>query len=185
MHSNETSLINRIKSKADEHAADELVSLYSKEMYAFVYKQTLDKELSLDLTQEIFISVLQSIHGFNAKKASFKTWLYKLATYRVVDYYRSRAYRYQTITVNSEDIEITDSEDFTISLEYKHEVQRVTSLVNSLDSQSQQIFRLKLFADYSFKEIAATLGLPESTIKTKYYSLLKKVKEDMEADDNE
>ncbi|OCA85779.1 RNA polymerase subunit sigma-70 [Bacillus sp. FJAT-27225] len=185
MHSNETSLINRIKNKANGQAANELVSLYYKEMYAFVYRQTLDKELSLDLTQEIFISMLQSIHGFNAEKASFRTWLYKLATYRVVDYYRSRAYRYQTITVNSEDIDITDSEDFTISLEYKHEVERVTSLVNSLDSQSQQIFRLKLFADYSFKEIAASLSMAESTVKTKYYSTLKKVKSNLEAEDDE
>ena len=88
------SWIKKIKRNASESAANELVSKYYKEMYAFIYKQTLDAELSLDLTQEIFISALQSITNYDSKKASFRTWLYKLASNRLVDYYRSKSYRY-------------------------------------------------------------------------------------------
>ena len=62
---------------------NELVSKYYKEMYAFIYKQTLNTELSLDLTQELFISVLKSIHNYDSKKAAFRTWLYKLASNRI------------------------------------------------------------------------------------------------------
>ncbi|EIJ78065.1 ECF subfamily RNA polymerase sigma factor [Bacillus methanolicus PB1] len=68
--------IKLIQKKADEKAANELVSFYYQPIYAFVYKQTLNKELSMDLTQDIFISMLQSIQNFDTKKSSFKTWLY-------------------------------------------------------------------------------------------------------------
>ena len=77
---NEKRWIKRIKGNGSETAANELVSKYYKEMYAFIYKQTLNTELSLDLTQELFISILKSIQNYDSKKASFRTWLYKLAS---------------------------------------------------------------------------------------------------------
>ncbi len=48
-------LIKKIKKKSDRAAANELISIYYKEVYSYVYKQTVDKELSMDLTQEIFL----------------------------------------------------------------------------------------------------------------------------------
>lgn len=77
---NEQQWIKKIKRNGNEIAANQLISKDYKEMYAFVYKQTLDTELSLDLTQELFISVLKSLENYDAKKAGFRTWLYKLAS---------------------------------------------------------------------------------------------------------
>ena len=51
-------LIRRIKKKQDKKAADELIQRYYREIYAFTYRQTGERELALDLTQEIFITVL-------------------------------------------------------------------------------------------------------------------------------
>lgn len=45
--------IKKIKRSASEEAANKLISKYYKEINAFIYKQTLDNELTLDLTQEI------------------------------------------------------------------------------------------------------------------------------------
>ena len=69
---NEKQWINRIKRYCSDTAANELVSNYYKEMYAFIYKQTLNTELSLDLTQELFISVLKSIQNYDSKKAALQ-----------------------------------------------------------------------------------------------------------------
>ena len=46
---NEKRWIKKIKKNASDAAANELVSKYYKEIYAYMYKQTLDAELSLDL----------------------------------------------------------------------------------------------------------------------------------------
>lgn len=59
-------LIRRIKKKQDKKAADELIRRYYREIYAFTYRQTGERELALDLTQEIFITVLQGIYAFDA-----------------------------------------------------------------------------------------------------------------------
>lgn len=174
---NEATLIKRIKRKGDKEAANELISFYYKEIYRFLYKQTLQKELAMDLTQEVFISVLQSIHTFDQRKASFRTWLYRLATNRIIDYYRSIYYKYHQLIVPMEEESLNGEEDFTIRLEQQQDLEKVVAVVNQLDAGSQEIFRLKLFAEYTFRDIAEVLDLPESTVKTKFYTAQKYVKQ--------
>lgn len=108
---NEQRWIKKIKRNGNEAAANALVAKYYKEMYAFIYKQTIDVELSLDLTQEIFISVLKSIQHYDRKKASFRTWLYKLVSNRLVDYYRSKRYKDTQIIQSIDDYEFEDEYD--------------------------------------------------------------------------
>lgn len=177
---NEKRWIKKIRRNASDTAANKLVSKYYKEIYAFIYKQTLDIELSLDLTQEIFISVLKSIHHYDSEKSAFRTWLYKLASNRLVDYYRSKSYRYAQRVEPLEDYEIEDEHDTAILLEYKEDFEKITALVNELDASAQQIIRLKLFGEYTFQEIASIEMIPQSTVKTKYYAALKRIRKGLE-----
>jgi RNA polymerase sigma factor (sigma-70 family) len=181
---NDLRWIKQIKKNASESAANALVSKYYKEMYAFHYKQTLDAELSLDLTQEHFIVVLQSIHSYDPKKASFRTWLYRLASNRIVDYFRSKHYRYAQFTQPIQDInqDFEDEYNLEIALEHKEQFKLVNELVNRLDAHSQQIIRLKLFGDYTLKEIASFEAIPISTVKTRYYAALKWIRKEMEVE---
>lgn len=176
MDKDELRLIKKIRNKSDKTAANELISKYYKEIYTYTYKQTLDKELSMDLTQEIFISVLKSINNFDEKKAAFRTWIYKIATNKLVDYYRSKSYKYNNLVVPIEEDIIQDKDDFIKDLENKEEVKKVLDLVNSMKIDLQEIFRLKIFSDYTFIQISTILNIPESTVKTKYYSIIKKLK---------
>ncbi|WP_047983936.1 RNA polymerase sigma factor [Ornithinibacillus californiensis] len=171
--------IKEIKRKANTEAANQLIAKYYKEIYAFVYKQTIDTELALDLTQEIFISVLKSIHQFEGRTATFRTWLYRIASNRVVDFYRSRHYKMRRISDTIEDMELHDSEDLVVSLEYKEEMERIASIINSLETSYQKVIRLKLFGEYRFHEIAEMEQLPLSTVKTRYYAALKLIKMEM------
>jgi RNA polymerase sigma factor (sigma-70 family) len=180
MMSEEQRWINKIKKKGSDKAANQLISKYYREMYAFVYKQTIDPELSLDVTQEIFISVLRSIGNYDDKKSNFRTWLYRVASNRLVDYYRSRHYQYRKLTESLEGHDFESPENFTISLEYKEEVEQVTETINQLERSAQQIVRLKLFGEYTLKEISEMVQIPLSTVKTRYYAAIKLIKKEMQ-----
>lgn len=172
--------ISKIQSRADKNAANELISKYYKEIYTYVYKQTTDKETSMDITQEIFISMLKSIDGYAEKKSSFRTWLYKIATYKVIDYFRSRQYQEPSIFIDIGSIALSDDRDLIAELENADRIKEILKVVNRCEIQSQEIFRMKIFAGYTFSQIAGILDFPESTIKTKYYALIKKIKKEME-----
>jgi RNA polymerase sigma-70 factor (ECF subfamily) len=170
-------LIRQIRRTGDRAAADSLVRKYFDEIYAYVFRQTSDRQTAMNLTQNIFISMLQSIGNYDAKKASFRTWLYRIATNKTIDYYRSRAAENLRV-LSVEDLDVPDETAFTRQIEMKALLARVQRYVGSLEMSVQQIFRLKFFGEYTFAQIAALLDLPESTVKSRYYRLLKQLKEE-------
>lgn len=172
----EIKLIKRIQNKADRCAADELVQTYYREIYAFAYRQMGNIDSAMDITQEIFISALQSLSRFDVKLASFRTWLYHIASNKIVDYFRSSQYKRQlsSVALDSIDFPVSESlEETYIDCQIKQEAVRAMA---ELPFDSQKILRLKLYAEYSFAEISQALSIPESTAKTKYYAALKELR---------
>lgn len=165
-----------MKDRDDKKASGILVKLYYKEIYIYVFKQTRNEELTKDLTQEIFISMLKSIKGFNERKASFRTWLYKIASNKIIDNYRSTYYKYSTVIDELDEGLISQEKCLEEEFEVKEQVNEIMEIVNSLSTDLQQIFRLKIFGDMTFGEIASLLEVSESTVKTRYYGTIKKVK---------
>lgn len=169
----ERRLIQKIRRNGDRAAADALVRHYYDEIYGFVRKQIFDSNIALDLTQEIFISMLRTIGHYDARRgASFRTWLYRISTNKLVDWFRSRTYRTMTQTLPLEEVEPADAADFTQRLENSDVTDRVCTFVGGLPPDTQRIFRLHLFGGYTFAEIAGMIGLAEGSVKSRYYRLL-------------
>jgi len=67
------------KLKAGDAAAfDMLVTRYSGDIYALLYRLTENPEEAADLTQDTFLRALRSIRSFRGD-SSLKTWLYRIA----------------------------------------------------------------------------------------------------------
>ena len=173
----EIQLIRKIQKRGDRAAADLLIQKYYDEIYCYAFKQTANKDVAMDLTQNIFISMLRSITNYDEKLAGFRTWLYKIATNKMIDYLRSYTAE-RKLLLDVEDIDIPDETEFTKQVEDNDLISQVMEYVNSLDVTAQQIFRLKFFAEHTFSQIANLLILPEATVKTKYYRSLKTLREE-------
>ena len=169
----ELRLIKKIQRNGDRAAADKLVRCYYDEIYGFVRKQVSNADIALELTQEIFISMLRTIGFYDMKRgAGFQTWLYRIATNKVVDWFRSRAYHKMTKTISLDELEPIDEVDFTRQFEDREFADKVCSFLGSMPSDTQKIFRLYIFGGYTFSEIARIEGLPEGSVKSKYYRLM-------------
>lgn len=172
----EIKLIRRVQRHSDRAAADELVRSYYREIYAFAYKQTGNMDLAMDLTQEIFIAALQSIVYYDAGKAGFRTWLYRIASNKIVDYFRSAQYKRQSSMVDLESVVLASEESVEESYEDAELKRQAVDAIAELPFDLQQILRLKVYAEYTLGEVAKVLSIPESTVKTKYYSALKQLR---------
>lgn len=172
----EIQLIKKIQKNGNRKAADQLIRHYYDEIYAYIFKQILDKHQAMDITQDIFITVLRSIQTYDAKKASFRTWLYRLSTNKLIDYYRKNARTTHDESISEEFL----SEDSELFLNFTNKalLNNINNYLNSVEATSQQVFRLKVFGNYAFREIAVLVSMPESTVKSKYYRLLKMIREE-------
>ena len=181
---NEKKLIKLIKHKNNKSAASELIQIYYKDIFLYVYKQTQNEELSKDLTQDIFISMLKSIYSFDERKASFRTWLYKIASNKIIDTYRSTYYKYVTLVDEYDELITPYDNSFEDLFEIKEDANRTLDILKTFNTNIQQIVRLKIFGDMTFSEIGAVLELPESTIKTRYYTAVKNIRKMREVKKN-
>jgi RNA polymerase sigma-70 factor (ECF subfamily) len=174
---NESKLIRRIQKHAAQTAADTLIRKYYDEICLYAYRQTSDKQTAMDLTQDIFISMLKTIARYDGKQSGFRTWLYRIATNKIIDRHRSSAVTRNKL-LNLDDVEIPDETDFTRRMENADLAARIQTHVGTFDADSQRVFRLKIYGGYTFAEIAGITEMPEPTVKTKYYRLLKILREE-------
>ena len=79
MFETDETLIRRILQGKDRGAGELLVERHYKRIYKEIYLKTSDEELAKDLTQEAFIQILKNLYQFDSKKASFKTWITRIA----------------------------------------------------------------------------------------------------------
>lgn len=170
----ETKWIQKIQHKRSRKAADRLVRAYYDEIYIYVYRQIGERENALDLTQEIFIAMLHSIDNFDRNKASFRTWLYRIATNKIIDYRR----KYNPPTIDIDDLQLPDEFDFAKHSADREMLKAIEEYVAKMDFRVQQVFRLRLYQNCTFPEIARVLELPESTIKSQYHRLIQKLRKE-------
>lgn len=170
----ESGLIRRVQRYGSRKAADLLVRGYYEEIYVYVCRQVGNKDDAMDLTQEIFIAALQSIGSYDGKKGAFRTWLYAIATHKVID--RRRA-EHLTVLPLEDDAALEGPDEFA-RLADAELLRKIEAYVSGLDETAQMIFRLHVYDERSFREIAESLNMPEASVKTKYYRLQKRIREE-------
>lgn len=171
-------LIKQIKRNQNRGAAEKLISKYYDEIYRYVYRQWGHKENAMDITQDIFISVLKSIYSYDHKKSAFRTYLYRIATNKMIDAYRKNTPDFVQFEDYEEIMAKGNEEDILKNLFHNDLIWAIEEYIRKSPSDIQQIFRLHVYAGYTFVEIADMQNLSEGTVKSKFYRFLKKIREE-------
>src|SRR5215210_4531113 len=79
-----------------EDGFEELVRRYQRPIAAYVYRMIGDYDAALDLTQEVFIKVYNSLGRYRSE-FKFSTWIYKIAHNSAVDHLRRHSTREQSL----------------------------------------------------------------------------------------
>ncbi|MDA8172976.1 MAG: RNA polymerase sigma factor [Nitrospiraceae bacterium] len=155
-------------------AGGELVMIYQKQIYAFLYRMTGDAEESKDLTQGVFVSALKGLPGFR-KDASFKTWLYKIAMNAGLNHLAKR--REETEIDESTPAQ-ADRADCLIEKE-KREI--IKKEISGLPERQRMAITLRAYQGLSISEAALVMGCTEGAVKAHYSLAVKKLKDSVTA----
>lgn len=170
----EKKLIREIQRRMSRTAADELIRSYYDEIYRFAYRQVGSKDDAMDLTQSIFIAMLRALPGYREERASFRTWLYRIASNKVIDARR----RARPDPVPIDELELPAAVDFAAQIHDRELLERIEAYVSGLDTREQAVFRLRLYGEKSFPEIAEALGEQEAAVKSRYYRILGRLRKE-------
>jgi len=156
-----------------EAAFEELVRRYQRPIASYVYRMVGDYDAALDLTQEVFIKVYNSLSRYRSE-FKFSTWIYKIAHNAAIDHLRRHTVRDQILTVGSDgtrsEIAI-ESRRLTPEQESEREERRseIESVVQLLPPAYRELIVLRHSHDLSYDEIAEVTGLPLGTVKNRLF----------------
>ena len=156
-----------------EASFEELVRRYQRPIAAYVYRMVGDYDAALDLTQEVFIKVYNSLSRYRAE-FKFSTWIYKIAHNAAIDHLRRHAVREQALTtsVDGERREVAiESRRLTPEQESERKERRseIESVVQLLPASYRELVVLRHSHDLSYDEMAEVTGLPLGTVKNRLF----------------
>ena len=156
-----------------EACFEELVSRYQRPIAAYVYRMVGNYDAALDLTQEVFIKVYNSLNRYRSE-FKFSTWIYKIAHNAAIDYLRRHAVREQAL-VSGKDTERSEvaiaSRRLTPEQESEKKERRseIEAVVQELPTAYRELIVLRHSQDLSYDEIAEVTGLPLGTVKNRLF----------------
>lgn len=159
--------------KGDRAAAGELYDELATKLYGFVFSRTGSREVAEDLSQEIFIKLLEHIDSFDPKKGRFTVWFWRLARNALVDHYRKKTAtpfsRFEEDEVAAMVVgEIPDTDNVLV-------YRKLRSVIGTFSEEEQELFELRFAAEMSYKDIARVLGKPEGTLRVAALRLREKI----------
>jgi RNA polymerase sigma-70 factor (ECF subfamily) len=156
-----------------EDGFEELVRRYQRQITSYVYRMLSDYDASLDVTQEVFIKVYNSLEKYSSDY-KFSTWLYRIAHNAAIDYMRRNSANLQSLETETEDgayqLQLESSlptpEQLQERNEWKSEIEAV---VKCLPAVYRELILLRHAQDLSYDEIAEITELPLGTVKNRLF----------------
>lgn len=158
---------------------EEIYVQYQSKIYSFLYKLCGDVQLSEELTQETFYQAFVSFDKYKGNSSMF-TWLAAIAKYTYFGYLKKER---QT----RDAIQLEDVVDFYMASEYRNSAEdkllrrevaeKVREVLKELPQRNLEVVALRIYAEMSFKQVAESMGISESSAKVLYFRTKNMLKE--------
>src|SRR5437588_8115258 len=172
-------LLSRLRG-GDAVAGDALVKRYAQPLLRYLQRVAGD-QMAEELHQQAWLSVLDHIEKFDASSAggSFKAWLFRIATNKANDHWRSRG-RERSATHGLRLISDDSAPDAAFRLEGTEQELKLRRAIQQLPEAQRQVLLMRYYGNLKFVEIAEQLGCPLNTALGRMHKAVLKLRQLME-----
>jgi len=165
----------RAASGGDQRAWAELVTAFSRRVYALAKSRCRNESLAEEITQSVFVTVAAKLgSGDYAEQGKFEPWLFRVAMNRIRDEMR-RVKRHATPTDPAALADARIAPPATPGPD-ERELAALRAALHGLNGPDREIVELRHHAGLSFAQIAETLGQPIGTVLARHHRALKKLR---------
>ena len=153
----------------DQGAWDEIVYLYWRRVFNIAYKFVGTHDQAEDLAQDVFLKLFKSLGTFD-RRANFQTWLISVSRNLCIDHYRSVRKERETIRRDVDPAQlapVATTRSPQAELELQERLHLLHIALDTLPPTLRAAVMLRDIQELSYHEIAARLGLPEGTVKSR------------------
>lgn len=154
----------------NDEAFDELLNRYQSKVFEYILISVKKQELAEDIFQDVFIKVIVSLRsGKYTGNGKFLQWVIRVARNHMLD--RARHLLTIPTVVSSDDEDVNYLNDSSVAINENRELEIINEqtisdieyLTTLLPANQQDIIRLRIYEELSFKEIAERLDISINT----------------------
>jgi RNA polymerase sigma-70 factor (ECF subfamily) len=163
----------------DRRAFEVLYDRYFDRLVWFARGFLNDEQKAEDAVQEVFMKIIKQPEHFDTDK-KFSTWVYTITGNSCKNILRNEQNRQRLM--NEQIAPLQDSSTTLVhTVDYQLLKQQIRTLLDSLSEKERSIYLLRFEQELSIKEIADTIGIPEGSVKSGIYYLVKKFSNHLKA----
>ena len=181
---NINSYLKNFKKSGDNIWFEKIYVQFLPRIYRFFYLKLFDKQLSEDLTSEVFIRVYKNLQKINLNAKTFQSWIYRIALNLLMDHYRRKT-RYgkeEPLEETADDLIGNDmllKNSSILKKELGFENFKLIGAIGKLTKLQKDIIILKFVEDFDYETIANIFGKSQSTIRGILFRAITKLKNEI------
>ena len=161
----------------DAGALEALYERYGRAAYSLARRILTEETLAQDVVQEVFLSLWRDARRFDAGRGTVATYLLSMTHHRAVDVVR-REENLRRWRTSDEGLELEADpkvrvEDEVLTSERRAEVR---AALGELPAAQREALLLAYFGGYTQREVAALVGVPLGTVKTRMAAGMRKMR---------
>lgn len=173
METQNDSAVMKLVQAGDSAQLALLFERYHVPLFRYLWQMTRNRELSEDLTQDVFFRVLKYSQSYDPG-LPFSVWLYSMARHAYVDLLRKRKPEIAEADFNeTRSTEPMPEEVFA----HKQDVTFLQEALQQLPDGKREVLVLSRFHNLRYEDIARILQCEVGTVKVRVYRALKELRE--------
>lgn len=157
--------------EGNNKAFETLLMRHKNKIHRFIYMKVKNQDLTEDIFQETFVKIINTLKlGNYNEEGKFLPWAMRIAHNLVIDYFRksSKVRMVSESSSKSDEFSIFNvlhsGDDNTLQAMSRTELEtQMVELIDYLPETQQEIIRMRIFQDLSFKDIAELEGISINT----------------------
>jgi RNA polymerase sigma factor (sigma-70 family) len=161
----------------DAGALEALYERYGRAAYSLARRILTEETLAQDVVQEVFLSLWREAGRFDAGRGTVPTYLLSMTHHRAVDVVR-REENLRRWRTSDEGLELESDPKARVEDEAEASERRaeVRAALKDLPDAQREALLLAYFGGYTQREVAALIGVPLGTVKTRMAAGMRKMK---------
>ncbi|HLW92042.1 MAG TPA: sigma-70 family RNA polymerase sigma factor [Roseiarcus sp.] len=166
-------LIARLKD-GEKLALQALYARHNVKIFRFVLRLVRDEGAAEDIVSEVFIDLWRNPGGFEGRSEA-STWLMAIARNKAWSLLRKK----KEAELEDETLEAIadEKDDPEVEMQKKTKGDLLRSCLLKLSAEHREVIDLVYYHEKSIEEVAAIVGIPEGTVKTRMFHARKKLAE--------
>ncbi len=185
----EQKLVERLR-KGQQWAFNQLVTTHQNRLLKIAFGITLDHEESLEIVQDVFLSVFENIDFFR-QEASLASWLRRITINSCLNWKRKWKKRFRwhhdpidfqtEARLTNESLKKNDPESLVREKQFE---KKILNAIKILPEKLRVVFVLNNLEGLPYEEISKTLDIKMGTVRSRLHSARKKILDALEMSNN-